>query len=138
MEAISYISKNLLPGVILNKKTGVFEISGHSCPEDAGEFYEPIFNWLDEYKKQPLQSTTLDFKMTYFNTVTAKVFYLIMTRMEDLSFSGYDVKIRWFYNEGDEDLEEAGAEFEKILNVNFERIPVSNDFEEEDLESYFN
>jgi len=137
VDVISYESRDLLPGIILDKQTGTFQIYGHSCPEDASEFYEPVFNWFDQYKENPLESTTLDFKMVYFNTVSAKVFYLIMTKMEELSYSGHNVKIRWFYPDGDEDLEEAGQEFENILDLDFECISVTDDSVDEDnLDDY--
>lgn len=139
MEVIAYESKDFLPGIILDKQSGTFQISGQSCPEDAVSFYGPIFNWFDQYKEKPLKSTTLDFKMSYFNTVSAKVFFIIMTKMEDLSDSGHDVKIRWFYADGDDDAEEAGEEFENNFNLEFECIPFdgdTNEIEEIDIDNF--
>ena len=141
MEAISFEPKNLLPGIVLDKQAGTFQIYGKSCPENADEFYEPIFNWFDQYSKNPLQTTTLDFKMTYFNTVSAKMFYLIISKMEDLSNSGHKVKIRWYYPDGDDDVEEAGEEYEDIFTLEFEHIPLNNKKEktaELDMDDYLN
>jgi len=139
VEVISYESKESLPGILLDKETGSFQIYGKSCPENAQEFYQPIFNWLDYYTKNPLKSTTFDFKMTYFNTVSAKIFYFIIEKMENLSDSGHDVKIRWYYPEGDSDLEEAGEEFDDIFKLEFEFISIKNEVnktEELDMDSY--
>lgn len=141
METISYKSQKFLPGVILDKQSGTFQIYGKSCPENATEFYKPIFNWFDHYKENPLRSTTLDFKMTYFNTVSAKVFYMIIAKMEDLFDSGHNVKIRWFYPAGDEDVEEAGEEFDDIFKLEFEHISViteTNEPKELDMDNYLN
>ncbi len=138
MESISLESNGLLPGIILDKKSGTFKIYGKSCPENADEFFEPVFNWFDQYQKKPLKSTILDFSLTYFNTISAKIFYLIISKMEKLSDLGYDVKIRWFYPEGDDDVEEAGEEFEDIFKLKFEHIPVeNNEIEGFDSESFF-
>lgn len=139
MEIISYEPKDFSPGILLDKQTGTFEISGRSCPENAEEFYHPIFNWLDYYTENPLKNTTLDFKMTYFNTVSAKIFYLIIEKMENLFDSGYNVKVRWYYPEGDEDLAEAGKEFKDIFKLDFEFISIANKTnktEELDMDSY--
>lgn len=140
MEILSYESKDMLPGIMLDKQTETFQIFGQSCPEDAVEFYEPIFDWFDQYAENPLKSTTMDFKMTYFNTISAKVILMIMTKLEDLSNSGKDVKIRWFYTEGDEDQEEAGEEFMNIVDLKFECIPVENvtdqSIDEEDFDDF--
>ena len=137
MEVLSYKSKDMLPGILLDKESGKFQIYGKSCPVDAFEFYDPVFKWFDEYITNPLKNTILDLNLTYFNTVSAKFLLRIMSKMEDLSDLGHDVKIRWFYNEEDEDLEEAGEEFESILDVNFELIPVLKKTHESDNEDYF-
>ncbi len=138
MNVISYISKDLSPGILLDKESGTFRISGTSCPEDAVEFYDPIFKWFDEYLENPLKSTVMDFKMSYFNSVSAKIFLMIMTKLEDLSESGYDVKVRWFYNEEDEDLEEAGEEFDNITDLEFELISSKSETDESKEDDYFN
>jgi len=137
VDIITYEEEDLLPGVILDKNAGKFEIYGKSCPVDGIEFYEPIFNWFDQYKNDPLERTNLDFKLTYFNTISAKVILKLMTKMEDLSNLGHEVKIRWYYTEGDEELEEAGEKFANIVNVNFEYIPVCNNESQQIDESEF-
>jgi len=128
MKILSYTPAGYLPGIILDRETGKFEISGKTCPEDAIEFYDPVFQWLEEYSKEPLEKTVFDFKLTYFNTVSSKILMMIMMRLEELSDEGNDVKIRWFYPEDDEDLEESGQDFESMLDIEFEFVP----YEEED------
>ena len=138
MKVLSYKSEKLLPGILLDRESGKFKIFGKSCPVDAFEFYDPIFIWLDEYFLNPLKSTVLDLKLTYFNTVSAKFLLRIMTKMEKLSGLGNDVKIRWFYNEGDDEMEEAGEEFENILKVKFELISIKDETNETENDDYFN
>ncbi|NOZ34984.1 MAG: DUF1987 domain-containing protein [Chlorobi bacterium] len=132
MEILSYKPEGYLPGIILDKESGKFEISGKTCPEDAIEFFEPVFNWLDEYSKSPLEETIFDFRLTYFNTVSSKIIMMIMLRIEEIAEDGHSVKIRWFYPEDDEDLEEAGDDYESMLEIDFEMIPYDEDDEGED------
>ncbi len=122
--------KDLLPGILLDRKSGKFIIFGISCPYDAFEFYDPVFKWFDEYLTKPLKSTVLDLKLTYFNTASAKFLLRIMTKLNKLSLSGHDVKIRWHYSEDDDDMKEEGEEFESILKVNFEFISMKEDTNE--------
>lgn len=138
MKILSYEPDQLSPGVLLNKDTGKFKIYGVSCPEDAVEFYDPIFNWIDDYIDDPSENTVLDFEMEYYNSVSAKIFLMIMSKLEILAESGYDVKVRWYFEEGEEDLEEAGEEFENIIDLDFEIIQTSgvNDTSEDD--EFFN
>ena len=130
MKILSYKAEGYLPGIILDKDSGKFEISGKSCPEDAIEFYDPVFNWLDEYEKKPLDKTVFDFRLTYFNTVSSKIIMMIMLRLEELFEDGHEVKVRWFYPEDDEDMEEAGDDYKGMLEVDFELIVCNDDKEE--------
>ncbi len=141
MTALSYQPNDLLPGISFNKESGKFKIYGVSCPENAFEFYEPLFKWFDEYQLNPLRNTVLDFNLEYFNTSTAKFLYIFMSKLENLSDSEHEVKIRWHYDVYDEDMKEEGEEFENIVDVNFEFIPLKsekNDMEEEDDNNFFN
>ena len=126
LKTLSYKADGLLPGIYLDKENGQFMIFGQSCPENVMHFYDPVFNWLDSYCEKPLKKTVFDFRLTYFNTASAKIFLMIMIRMEELSEAGHDVKVRWYYNDGDEDMYEAGEEFESIVGIQFELIPVNS------------
>jgi len=132
MTILSYTPEGYLPGIILDRNSGKFEISGKTCPEDAIEFYQPVFDWLEEYSKDPLEKTIFDFKLTYFNTVSSKIIMMIMMRLEELSEEGNYVSIRWFYPKDDEDLEESGEDFQSMLEIEFEFIPYEDDDKDED------
>lgn len=137
MKSLSYTPKDLSPGILLDRESGKFQIFGTSCPEDAVEFYDPIFEWFDEYSENPLKTTELEFKMNYFNSVSAKIILMIMIKMENLSDSGYDVKIKWFHNGDEDDLEEAGGEFEDIVDVKFEMISLKSKTNGSDDDEFF-
>lgn len=122
MKQFYHKSKELLPEILLDKETGKFQISGTSCPLNPFEFYDPIFKWFDEYLENPLQQTQLDLNLSYFNTASAKFLLKIMTKLNKLSSLDYDVKIRWFYSEDDDNMKEEGEDFKNILKVNFELI----------------
>jgi len=135
MKILSYQPDGYLPGIILDRDSGKFEISGKTCPEDAIEFYDPVFDWLDEYSANPLSQTIFDFRLTYFNTVSSKILMMIMLRLEEISESGNEVKIRWFYPEDDEDLEEAGEDYENMLEIDFELVAYDEDDEDENFDT---
>ena len=132
MKVLSYKPEGYLPGIILDRDSGKFEISGKTCPEDAVEFYDPVFEWLDEYANDPIDETVFNFRLTYFNTVSSKIIMMIMFRLEELSEDGHNVKVKWFYPEDDEDIEEAGVDYEGMLEVDFEMIAYGDDDDESD------
>lgn len=127
MRKLYYKAEELLPGILLDKESGHFQISGVSCPLNPYEFYEPVIKWFDEYFENPLDKTILDLNMIYFNTASAKFLLKIMTNLNKLSRDGHDIKIRWYYSEEDNDMKDEGEEFQNILNVDFELIPIKDD-----------
>ena len=104
------------PKVLLDKVSGIFEISGRSLPEDAAEFYQPILNWLTEYAGQASGSTEFVIKLEYFNTASSKLILDVLSKLEDIKGS----KVVWYHYEDDEDMQEAGEEFSELVDVPFE------------------
>lgn len=107
------------PHVILDAENGVFEISGKSMPEDVNAFYEPILEWLNEYKESPNDNTEFLFRMNYFNSASSKYFHDIMRTIQDIYSQGKEAKITWNFDEDDEAMEEAGEEFKDLIKVPF-------------------
>jgi len=101
------------------------EISGRSLPEDVVAFYDPILEWLDEYAENPLEKTILNIKLEYFNTASSKLLLDILLKLEDMHDAGQDVLVRWHFPDDDEDMEEAGEEYEDIVEVPFEQVSYS-------------
>lgn len=120
METIKLLGTDDTPGVILDAENEIFEISGRSLPEDVAAFYAPILEWLEDYAEDPNDSTVFNFKLTYFNTASSKMILDVLLQLEEMVEEGHDVKIIWHYPDDDEDMEEAGEEYEDIVEVPFE------------------
>lgn len=108
------------PEVVLDSVNNVFCISGKSLPEDAYEFYKPVVKWVETYLTQPNLKTELHVKLQYFNSSSVKKVSDIFILLQDLQKAGKEVKIIWFYEEGDELMEIKGQEFKSILTLPFE------------------
>jgi hypothetical protein len=108
------------PKVTFDPSVPKFELSGRSLPENAAEFYQPLFKWIDEYSKTPLKETIFEINMFYFNTSSSKMVLDLLYRMEDLSKAGHEVKIHWFCDDDDEDMVEMGEEFSELIEVPME------------------
>ena len=67
MEILNLEGTEDTPKIILDKKNGIFEISGRSLPEDSAEFYRPVLEWIENYGGQANPSTDFVFKLEYFN-----------------------------------------------------------------------
>jgi hypothetical protein len=111
------------PRLFFSRETGEFEISGRSIPENSIEFYKPVINWLDQYIIDPHNHTLLVIKLEYFNTSSSKCLVEILRRMESLKDQSI-VKVKWCYEEEDEDMQESGEDFKEIIKVPIEMVLV--------------
>jgi hypothetical protein len=102
--------------VTLNKESGIFEMVGRSLPEDSAEFFKPVFEWIEKYKKDPSPTTEFVFRLDYFNTASSKFIQDILVALEDIK----GIKIVWYYLKEDEDMEEKGREFSELVEIPFE------------------
>ena len=123
-----YQTKELqdIPYVLFDKENNIFEMAGRSFPENPDEFYQPIIKWLDDYKNSnPKQPISFNFKIEYFNTASAKMLLELFFKLEDIKKAGFEIKIIWHYLDDDEDMLEAGEEFDDIIEIDFEFVEYS-------------
>ena len=123
MEVLDLRATNDTPKVLLDPENEIFEISGRSLPEDVVSFYQPIIDWLEDYKHNANDFTEFVFKYIYFNTATSKLIQDILIKLEEIQESGKKVQVIWYYEEDDEDILDLGEEFSENVDVPFDIIP---------------
>lgn len=119
MEKLHIDATDDTPEINFNPDENTFIISDRSLPENAIEFYLPIFDWLLTYCSNPNKNTTFDFKLDYFNTASAKQIAKILLVLKNLSENN-EVSINWHYKEEDNDMLASGLRYSKLININFE------------------
>lgn len=133
MDALTIDSTRNSPKVILDPINQVFEITGESRPENVRLFYEPIIRWIDDYYheisasilrgNQPMKKLTIDIKLGYFNSSSAKFIFDLLHKVHQFYDHGIDVKANWFYEDNDEDMKQAGIDLSEMLDFPFAYIP---------------
>ena len=116
MDTLMLTGTDETPEILLDKKNGIFEISGRSLPEDAVEFYRPVLEWIEQYKKEPNAKTECVFKLEYTNTASSKLIQDILFAFEKIQ----GAKVVWCHREDDEDMDEMGHEYAEIVDLPFE------------------
>ena len=108
------------PTVVLNKEN--LYIKGVSNPEFAIELYTPVIekvrNWAIPADKKYTISVILD----DFNTSTSKCLLDIFKEIEYKYKHKEESVIRWYYLQDDEDMLEAGEDFEDVIRAPFRLI----------------
>ncbi len=104
------------------KSNGELLIKGRSIPENSIEFYKPIIDWITDYGNSPQSDTSVNIQLEYFNTSSSKCILDVFKKLESLPDTS--VKIKWYYEEDDEDMLEAGEDYEAIIDLPFEMVEV--------------
>jgi hypothetical protein len=108
--------------IICNYQTGMIELEGISYPQDAADFFNPIYEWLEIYIEQVGGSITLNLRINYLNTSSTKCLFDFIDRLEEYYKEGKEVKINWYYEQDDEDIRETGLEFQEDMELPFELL----------------
>lgn len=125
MKPIEITGTSKTPTVTFNADTGIIEIKGRSIPENSVEFYKPLVDWLEAYKSDPLPHTKVNIQLEYFNTSSSKCILDVFKKLEAINKGDKAVEINWYYEEDDEDMLEAGEDYESIIQVPFNMLEVA-------------
>ncbi len=124
MEPISIKGTPKTPDVNFDLEAGLVEIKGRSIPENSIEFYKPLVDWLEAYKEKPQSKTIVNIQLEYFNTSSSKCILDVFKKLEEIyvQLDEDGVVINWYYEEDDEDMYEAGEDYQTILKIPFTMI----------------
>lgn len=114
MERIKIAEESRSPYVLFDGDKATFEIGGISSMENAADFYEPLLNAVDKFKEDydyPL-NVIMDFHA--FNTSSARQILALLRKLVEVPSI-----IRWVYEEDDEDMLEAGEDYQSMVNCKF-------------------
>lgn len=125
MEKYSIDGTPKTPTISFDLGSGVLEIKGRSIPENSIEFYKPLVDALDKYAGSPKSATNVNIQLEYFNTSSSKCILDVFKKLENINKGGSAVVINWHYEEDDEDMLEAGEDYQAIINVPFKMVQVS-------------
>jgi len=103
--------------------TGVLRMAGSSYPENAAEFFQPIYNWLGTYISEVGKSLCLNFELDYLNTSSTKCIMDVLEILEMYQKDDDFVEVNWYYPEDDEDILEIGEEIAEDIDLKVKFIP---------------
>lgn len=110
------------PEVEFVSSSGELIIEGRSIPEDPGEFFERLINWMRDYFLNPAGDTVMNIKLEYINSGSSKYMLELLRILKINHDDGKRVLVKWYYEEGDESIQELGQHYEQTIQIPFEII----------------
>jgi hypothetical protein len=128
MDALKIEGPPKTPTVNFDAANGVLLLKGRSIPENSIEFYKPIVDWLDKYSGNAKPQTAVNIQLEYFNTSSSKCILDVFKKLETIHNGGKSqITINWHYEEDDEDMLEAGEDYQAIINVPFKMVEIEEE-----------
>ena len=93
-------------------------LSGRSIPENAVDFYRPVLEWAKGIGSEYV--LTVHVQLEYFNTSSSKCLLDLFKRLENSS----SLEVQWYFDADDEDMLEAGEDYDHIVGVPFKFVEV--------------
>ena len=125
LETLTIEGSNKTPAVTFSAEAGVLEISGKSIPENSFGFYQPMLTWIEAYSSAPKPKTEVKIMLEYFNTSSSKCLLDIFRKLGAIQKSGKsEVEVIWHYEEDDEDMMEAGQDYNSLVDLEFKIVQI--------------
>ena len=102
------------PWIIL--EPGKIFIMGRSVPENPGELYRPVHQWITEYTHSYSEKTTIELGFEYINSSSTKWIFTIIKELAKLKEQVKDLSVKWYYEKGDEDMIELGMIIRSLVD----------------------
>lgn len=112
------------PGIILDTDNGTIEIKGRSIPENSLAFYQPVLEAMDEYANAPKDYTKMTIQLDYFSTSSSKCILDLFKKLENIIKKGKTAEIYWMYEDKDDNIRDAGADYETMIDVPFKILAI--------------
>lgn len=93
------------------KTNGELKVIGRALPEDPNAFFKPVLEWL---RKFSMEEINIEFNLDYFNTSVSKQI-LDMFKIIENNPENKVIKIKWMYEDGDDEMLESGEIYSEIL-----------------------
>ena len=134
MKGLNIPAKEKSPKVTFDPEQKIFEMEGNSRPENVRDFYYPIIDTLRKYFENIIDKSEYEtfnenhfkfnFKLDYFNSASAKFISDILVIIKDFREQKLEIKVNWYFEDGDDDMKEVGEDFSDMISMPFNFIMI--------------
>ncbi len=103
------------PEIDFKFSNNTLSMSGEAYPENGVEFFRPILRQLQSHLKSLNgESVEFNFQLTYFNSVSTKIFFSLFELLNEYAKSyPNSVLLNWYHDEDDDTILEMGQDVQE-------------------------
>ena len=122
MKKLVIIKTSSTPGILFDPEEGLMKMEGRSIPENPGDFFDPVIEWLEEYYQHPKEVTRFEINLEYVNSGSSKYLLGIFRILKKKHDEGKHCTISWYYEEDDEAIYGLGEHYKNSVKIPFNLI----------------
>ncbi len=111
-----------LPKIIFEETEGTLKLSGRSISPEIESYFGEFLSYLNEYLTKNPMDLKIDVDFEYFNTKTSKLLLMMFDTIKKVEEFGFRVIVDWYYEWDDDDMAEAGGDYESLTGMKFNFI----------------
>lgn len=105
------------PEIFFDTDNSIYRVIGHSIPENAGDFYTPVLEWLRENISNFKSGSIFEFCLPYFNSSSLKALYMVLMEIKKESEKGKTFEVDWYIEEDDDFMTDAAETFTEMVGI---------------------
>jgi hypothetical protein len=98
-------------------------IMGRSIPDDAAAFYVPLLERIEENAVNFSGNIRVELGFEYINTTSTKWIFILLRKLSELK-ERTAVQVNWYYETGDDDMNELGFMMKSLVDLTFNIVEV--------------
>ncbi|MCU0440236.1 MAG: DUF1987 domain-containing protein [Raineya sp.] len=110
------------PDVNFSAQTGICEIAGESYQEETFEFFNKLVAWIEEFIVKVKKPIVFNFKLSYFNTSSARAILEMLILLKKYKEEGGSVEINWYYQDEEDSTYEEAEDMQSQTGLRFNMI----------------
>lgn len=123
MKRLIISATDYTPALDLDPGTMTMKFEGVSRPENVGLFYQQVIDWVndlgEELELKGKSTLKIIFKLDYCNSATQKYILIFLEKLVDMKEKGLDIEVEWFYDDGDDKMQEDGEDISDAIGIDF-------------------
>lgn len=112
------------PWILL--EPGRIFIIGRSIPDNPGEFFRPVLEWISLFADKNTGITKIDLGFEYINTSSTKWIFTIVKELAEMKDIDNLARVTWYYEHGDDDMCELGFILRSLVDCPFLVVEVKS------------
>lgn len=120
IEDLIMVGDKTKPNVYFNYEKGELTIEGRCILEYAEIVFDLMTDWLEKYIEKPKEKTTINLRLEYFNSSTAKALVRFLFLAKQLPEKNSELYVNYYYD--DENIYEYGQDFMEVVGIPFNFI----------------